>query len=149
MNDSADILLRGTGVVFLVAATVGCGSGDMPVTGSVKLDGSPIADAFVSLTPAGGGRPVSATTNELGVFRFGEGSSPALPIGEYSVTVTKVETPNIGAVDGDGAIPVNVDPRSLRETWVTPQKYARNGTSGLSVTVERGMPLLELELTSK
>lgn len=133
----------------LGVVTLGCGSGEVSFTGSVKLDGSPIADAFVSLTPAEGGRPVSATTDAAGVFRFGEGASPALPAGEYNVTVTKVEAPQGGEVDGDGIIPVNVDPRALTERWLTPPRYAKASTSGLSTTVERGMNEIELDLLSQ
>lgn len=139
---------RVAGAVLLGLSALGCGSGDVSVTGSVKLDGSPLADAFVSLTPAQGGRPVSATTDASGVFRFGDGSSPALPPGDYNVTVTKVETPAAGESDGDGIIPVNIDPRALRERWVTPPRYAKPSTSGLSATVERGMSEIYLNLTS-
>lgn len=138
-----------TGVALVGLAAFGCGSGDISLTGSVKLDGSPLADAFVSLTPAQGGRPVSATTDASGVFRFGEGSSPALPAGEYSVTVTKVETPGLSESDAGGMIPVNVDPGMLRERWVTPRKYAKPSTSGLTATVEHSMSGIELDLTAE
>ena len=77
-------------------AAPGCGSGDISFTGSVKLDGSPLADAFVSLTPAEGGRPVSDDDRRFGACSVSvKASSPALPAGDYSVTVTKVETPGL------------------------------------------------------
>jgi hypothetical protein len=51
---------------------LGCGKGDAPelghVEGTVKLDGSPLANARVEFHPKAGGRPSVGTTNDDGHY---------------------------------------------------------------------------------
>lgn len=67
----------------------GCGgSGPVPVTGKVTVDGVPVAGAGVLFTPKGGGRPAHGETKadgtyELTTARPGDGALP----GEYVVTI--------------------------------------------------------------
>ncbi|MEX0669196.1 MAG: carboxypeptidase-like regulatory domain-containing protein [Pirellulales bacterium] len=59
---------------LLLAATAasGCGKSDNPtlgsVSGTVSLDGTPLANALVLFTPAGEGRTSRATTNSDGRY---------------------------------------------------------------------------------
>lgn len=128
----------------------GCGSGLMPVSGSVTLDGTPVVEAFVSFKPAEGGRPVSTVTDAAGRFEFRTDTVGGLAAGVYQVTVTKTEL--VGTPPDQGsltAIPPDFDGNRVRERWITPPRYAKSETSGLSSTVERGMPPVELVLVSE
>ncbi len=134
---------------FLGLAMLGCGSGSVSVTGTVTLDGSPLAEAFVSFTPDDGGRPVSITTNDSGEFAFDDGTPPGLLAGVYKVTVSKTERLGLPpGIEEGGPIPADFDPASAKEHWVTPRKYAKTSTSGLTANVERGMSPVALNLIS-
>lgn len=55
--------------LILAASLVGCGYGNVaPVTGTVTLDGEPLADALVRFQPVEGGRPSTATTDAQGNY---------------------------------------------------------------------------------
>lgn len=135
---------------ILGLSVVGCSPGSIPVSGTVTLDEAPLAEAFVSFTPAKGGRPVSTTTDEAGGFRLDSTAAQGLLSGEYKVTISK--TQRIGVppeVESGGPIPAGFDPSSIKEEWVTPPKYAKTKTSGLSVSVKPGMPPVAFELVSE
>lgn len=120
---------------FLVCAMIlvpcfagGCGSGRVPVSGTVLLDGEPATNGYVSFVPSDGG--ASAGTGQLdssGKFtmsdqRGGEGLLP----GEYLVAVAAGETP------------AHRDERGKFHptTYASPPKYANPQTSGLTAKVE-------------
>ena len=54
---------------LLCLLTAGCGEMKVaPVTGTVTLDGKPLANASVRFQPTGGGRPSAGFTDEDGVY---------------------------------------------------------------------------------
>ncbi|TWT31930.1 carboxypeptidase-like regulatory domain-containing protein [Blastopirellula retiformator] len=79
--------------VALVAVTViGCGK-TKTFSGSVSMDGAPLASAGVQLIPEGGGKGVHfSTTDEQGNFTIVEESANPLSAGEYVVVVDKAPT---------------------------------------------------------
>jgi hypothetical protein len=99
--------------VLLFASTVGAEEKGKPtVAGAVLLDGKPLADASLGCFYADPAKPpVVATTDKAGTYKV------ALPAGEYTVTVVKVEV-----------VPNSNPPR---ERILTPGKYAGPKTSGL------------------
>ena len=139
-----------------ITASVGCsGSGvpgrppTHPVTGSVSLDGKPVAGATVTLVPQGGGHPAVAVTGPGGDFRLttfqaGDGAVA----GTYGLAVEKRVAAGAGTGAGDEYQPPT-GPLPPPEN-VLPAKYASAETSGLSATVEKGQPnTVTLDLSTK
>ncbi len=89
-------------LVLLVALVVGCGDsgGPVPLRGSVKLDGRPLANASVYfISKDSKGRDALGSTDADGVFRLstirpGDGAFP----GTYKVTVQLAAPINTAAV---------------------------------------------------
>lgn len=139
-----------------IMAAVGCsGSGSpgrpptYPATGTVSLDGKPVAGATITLVPQGGGQPAVAVTDPSGGFRLttfqaGDGAVA----GTYGVTVEKRVAPGAAAADGAEYQPPT-GPLPPPEN-VLPAKYASVETSGLAATIEAGRPnTFTLDLTAK
>ena len=100
-----DSIFRNATHLFLVATLVvfvsllsGCGNkyGTTPVTGTVTLDGDPLAGAYVIFYPVEGGRANSTSkTNDKGEFdlSYTHDSGGAIP-GSYKVLVSKTKKVN-------------------------------------------------------
>ncbi len=81
-----------------IVCCVGCGGGgpaDQPdlanVSGTVTLDGKPLADAMVQFNPDGEGRPSSGTTSSDGSYTLQyTADHSGAKIGGHSVTVSLV-----------------------------------------------------------
>lgn len=133
-----------------LALGTGCGKGGpetASLTGTVTLDGNPVAQAGVMFTGPAGGVPVSAVTDDQGQFRL------EAPVGTNSVAVSKTKQAGAGpgakpAGDDDMLMPAGGAQRAEPE-WVVPKKYADTRNSGLKVDVKRGMAPVKLELSSK
>lgn len=152
MNDRRRFALaapwRGPSVVACVlvvaASSVGCGSGLATVTGSVTLDGAPLAGggetrAMVYLYPEGGtGAPAVGLLNEAGEYHISTGTRDGVEPGAYLVTISASQL--IGK-DIPGA------PRSAKR--ITPPKYADPRQSGLRVDVASGANKYDFALESE
>ena len=137
----------------LTLTTVGCGGGSsfpdpVPVTGVVKLNGSPVDGATVTfMTKDGAGRSASGQTDGEGNFTLGtfSGDDGAIP-GEYTVTITKSDSSSTDTIDLDG----EGDPGEAYEAAMEaagsaaeagkvdtslPAKYAKAEESGLNRSV--------------
>jgi hypothetical protein len=139
--------------LVIVVVPTGCGprrATPVQVTGQVTLDGKPVDAAAVTLMPDGGGRPASGTTDGSGAFKLstvtaGDGALP----GDYTAVVTKYDSKagaaapaTEGGSDGlMGAMPEVT--KSL-----LPEIYASAKTSGLKVSVKKGMPAIALGLSA-
>ena len=68
----------------------GCGGSPKlyPASGTVKYDGTPLADASILFIPQGG-RPSIGATDASGNYTMSTGGKPGVPAGTYSVTVSK------------------------------------------------------------
>lgn len=149
------MLLGSWGLLLLVAG--GCGSGNttIPVEGVVTLDGQPLEGAAVNFVPDPKGRPAHGETDAAGKFQLstfapGDGAIP----GVHKVGVSKIEKP-VGAPgltpDGKPQLsgpPTGLGPPPMPKALV-PAKYLNPSTSGITVTVEKGMEAVKIELTSK
>ena len=130
-------------VLCCLVGLSGCGGGGretVEVTGTVTLDGQPVADAAVMFSGPDGGSPATTMTDATGHFTV-----QAAP-GSNGVAVSKLQTSGNAAVGGDGLMPATgavAVPQSL-----VPKKYADFRTSGLIVEVASGMDQVKLELSS-
>ena len=131
-----------------LALIAGCGDGSIAtinVTGTVTVDGEPLAGANVSFSPKsdGQGNPGFAVTDADGRFRLqtllGAVDAGTTP-GEYYVTITKTEsvetTSSSDDVEASSSQSLTPPPRSL-----IPVRYGQRGAvPELSATVsaERG-----------
>ena len=133
------------GITILAALTlVGCGGGpeDDPdmgtVTGTVKMDGKPLANALISFQPVGGaGRPSNAATNEQGQYTLIYSVRlKGARVGEHTVRITTFRGPGPGD-DGEFS-------EGTPET--VPNRY--NSQTELKKTVEPGSNTIDFDLTS-
>jgi len=138
--------LTNLGIASLLLCLAGCGEKLAAVTGTVRLDGKPVASAGVALHPVAGGSLASGSTDAEGRFRIESGNKPGTTPGEYRVTVVKKETS--GFLADKNGLSMGVAKGGVKEKWLIPQKYAKPDTSGLSVSVKPGMEPLDLNLVS-
>lgn len=135
-------MLRWCGVPLIVGASLvalaGCRGENVPglgrVTGTVTLDGQPVADASVLFEGAKPGEPPSlAKTDGNGVYElyYSRGHRGAT-IGEHAVYISTYRAPT------------DEDPQPKKET--IPAKY--NGKSELKATVNRGQNNIDFALQS-
>lgn len=137
---------------------VGCGGDDRvsAVTGTVTLDGEPIADATLTFMPKEGGRPGFGITDANGAFTlttFAEGDGAAH--GVHVVTITaveeKVSEKAEELAEEFGSLSEVMQPRRApKQIWRVPERYSESDTSGLEFDVKRGEKnVAEFSLTTK
>lgn len=121
----------------------GCGGGlpVVPVTGVVKLDGAPVADAGVGFYPEKG-PGVSGRTNKEGKFTLETANLAGALVGKYRVSVNKVKFSGVGPDE-------QPQPGGLKTEYLVPQKYSDPSTSGLTAEVGAGKNDFVFELSSK
>lgn len=132
-------------IVAIAAFLAGCGQGgergQIPVTGTVTLDGAALAGAAVMFGGAEGADPVTAVTDASGTFNL------QAVAGRNLVAVSKTEAGSGGPpADDDGLMPSDDAPPAPTKPLV-PEKYANFRTSGLEVNVSPGMEPVNIELT--
>ena len=127
--------------MMTVVLLAGCGGGLAPVSGTVTLDGEPVAGAKVTFLPAGPGIPATGTTDATGRYelRIGSGRT-GVPRGRYGVTVSKLKVSTVtqgGAHIGTGAVETEPTSDGLVQVieHVVPRRYADPATSGLEIDV--------------
>jgi type IV pilus biogenesis protein CpaD/CtpE len=121
----------------LALALAGCDSKPagpvyVPVTGSITLDGAPLAQAVVSIIPEAGGRAQSATTDAQGNFKTESVE------GNHNVAVSKVETTGSAPMSSDGLSPDFSTASPPKVKAIVPERYSRMETSALTVKVPPG-----------
>ena len=138
--------------VVAAVALAGC-SGDpnrsqlVPISGTVTLDGVPLANAVVAFSPAGSTRGVGSLgrTDSGGKYTLAtpQGSPGVVP-GEYKVTVSKFVDLKTGAdvVLEPGKPPI--DQPDIRE--LLPPQYSNPSLSRLDKTVPAGGGTIDLAL---
>ena len=115
-------------------ALSGCGPSypeTIPVTGSVSLDGKPVAGAAVVFTPEEGHLATGTTDGsgqfELSTFQLGDGALP----GKHRVTVAKT----------------TVDPKAGGKiVFLIPQEFGNLQTSQLTCDVQKEMGPVQFDL---
>ena len=134
------LLICGLCTVFVVS---GCG-GPPPgpdlgtVTGTVTLDGKPLADASITFTPANG-RPSVGTTDASGKYTLSYTiQKPGAMLGKHKVTIT-TQKPASGG-EGD-------EPAVRGREELLPAKY--HAESELTADVQAGPNTIDFALESK
>ena len=115
-------------------AMSGCGPDypeTVPVSGTVTLDGQPVAGASVVFTPEAGDLATATTDSsgqfQLSTYRLADGAAP----GHYRVTVAKT----------------TVEPgEDEKVLFLVPKKYGNPDTSGLECDVQLEMSPVQLDL---
>ena len=148
------------GILFLFTV-VGCGTKGpavSAVSGTVLLDGEPLDGASVVFHPtsssglAGSGKTSADGTFVLSTFRATPGAG-VVP-GEYVVTISKEEWPTFEEPEDDDPnyerkmAQVEKEMERATPTYVTPQAYGDEETSGLTATVSTGENKIVFELSS-
>jgi len=126
-------------LLAIIAFASGCGnpSGDQPelapVTGTVTMNGQPLAGASVRFYPSEG-RPSAGVTNDQGEYElvYLQGNKGAI-IGSHTVRISTQDEEN--------------DPMGEQNTETVPARYNRETT--LSATVENKSNAIDFTLTSK
>ena len=159
LNDSKKVCIAGLLFLFTV---VGCGGTKGPavavVSGTVMLDGEPLDGASVVFHPTsssglgGSGKTSSDGTFGLTTYRATPGAG-VVP-GEYVVMIRKEEWPHFEEPEDDDPDyerkmeQVERDMERAKPTYVTPQAYGDEETSGLTATVSTGENKIVFELSS-
>lgn len=117
-------------LALVSAVVVGCGGApdDAPAlvsaTGTILMDGEPLADASVSFSPVSGDRGASGRTDAEGKFILSYGGSDGCPLGEHTVSVSTREMilDEYGGVEGmkEETIPVRYNSQSKLKATVDP-----------------------------
>lgn len=121
----------------------GCGNGLSSVSGTLNLDGTPLArtdnvNVTIMFYPeSGSGAPAAAMADETGRYVLSTGSQESLAPGSYVVTLSATEfTPPTAA----GGMP--------NRRVLTPARYANPKQSGLRAEVKPGRNTFDFELSS-
>ena len=153
-------------LAVLALIFTGCGyrrPAQVKTTGTVSLDGEPVAQASLMFIPDSG-RPASGNTNTNGAFELSSyGGNDGLPAGNYRVTVTKLvlkdkyqkqlkklDTQAEKAAESDEASEA-VDVEFSDEAYENelPEKYAELATTDINVIITKQQEPLVISLTSE
>jgi len=125
----------------LLALAVGCGSADKnlaPVSGTITLNGEPLAGATVTFIPKDGtpGFGGVGKTDASGKYslRGSRDNAKGIPSGEYRVVISKRLMPNGSEVPADDKTPPMMSP--AKESL--PNAYSSMASSRQSATVPPG-----------
>ena len=148
----------------LVMSAFGCSQSSGPavqyVHGLITLDGSPIEGATVSFSPKSpGGIGASGMTQSDGTFTLNaQAAKPGAgtTIGEYAVTVSKVEMPEFPNISTDDPRYGTPEQDRLEREWskakpkvIVPKKYNSPETSPLEESVVKGKNEFQFDLLKK
>jgi hypothetical protein len=124
----------------LAMCSLGCGGPHgANVSGTVTLDGKPLANANVTFHPAGGeGAIAYGQTNASGNYVLATGTEQGLAPGDYAATV-------IATVE----VPPETPNAETTFKPITPAKYADVEQTDLMPTVTAGSNDIPLALTSQ
>jgi hypothetical protein len=125
-------------VVVLQAA--GCNRSGLelvPVEGVIKLNGAPIAGAGVVFSPSSAGLPAMDITDANGEFSLVTANQDGAKVGEYRVSVSKIQTTEIPQQYG---FPI------YQTKHLIPDKYSKTATSGLTANVVDDDNFFEFDL---
>ncbi len=144
----------------------GCGyrrPAQVKTTGTVTLDGEPVANAALMFIPDSG-RPASGNTNTNGEFQVSSfGGNDGLPAGNYRVTATKlvlkdkfqelydrqVERAKAEAEPGEEPEEVDIEFGENAYENELPAKYEELDTTDITVTITKQQEPLVISLTSE
>jgi hypothetical protein len=121
-------------LTLLLAATwlTGCRRGEalVPVSGTVTLQGKPVADGIVTFSSHAKGVYVTARLDAQGHYDVRQAGGNGLPPGEYEVAITPAVPPALNS-QPSASPPPPKGPKLV----VIPLKYRDGKTSGLTLIV--------------
>ena len=153
-------------LAVLSLSFTGCGyrrPAQVKTTGTVTLDGEPVANASLMFIPDSG-RPASGNTNTNGEFQVSSfGGNDGLPAGNYRVTATKLvlkdkfqqlydrQVERAAAEAEPGEEPEEVDIEFGENAYRNdlPENYAELDTTDITVTITKQQEPLVISLTSE
>ncbi len=148
-------------VVMCCLVVLGCSGGagleTAPVTGTVTMDGAPMANVAVTFVPVAGGAAASGQTDTSGVYTLNTVGESGAVLGKHTVKVTSMQATGSGtgasvgsdspeyAKQASGDYAAGSAAASVKE--VIPEKY--NTKSELSYEVVAGKNTFDITMTSK
>jgi len=167
MHRAFNILGKMTLLFAVLASTfTGCGYRRPPqvkTSGTVSLDGEPVAEASLTFIPDSG-RPAMAVTNADGEFQVSSfGGNDGLPAGSYRVIAVKeklkerfqkqyekqVARAKAEAEPGEEPEEVELEFGDSAYENELPEKYAELDTTDINVTITKQQEPLAISLTSE
>ncbi len=131
-------------LLFVTVALLigGCGGQQTEVTGTVQLDGKPLAigptqRGTVVFQPIGDGAVATGLIDRHGKYRLSTTSGLGLTPGKYAITVRAIEV-----------VPASDETGEPTGRPLTPSSYAAVATSGFSFEIVAGNNTCDLELSS-
>jgi hypothetical protein len=115
---------RPLGLLFLLAACAGCGSGLVTVEGDVTFDGQPVEQGTIVFEPADGAGPSAGGSIEAGAYRL-SGESGVAP-GNKTVRITATRKTGRQIEAGPPQPPGTM----VDETETVQQTFTREVTAG-------------------
>lgn len=153
-------------LAVLAFTFTGCGyrrPARVKTTGTVTLDGEPVANAALMFIPDSG-RPASGNTNTNGEFQVSSfGGNDGLPAGNYRVTATRlvlkdkfqqlydrqIERAKAEAEPGEEPEEVDIEFGDNAYENELPEKYEELDTTDITVTITKQQDPLVISLTSE
>ena len=153
-------------LAVLAFTFTGCGyrrPARVKTTGTVTLDGEPVANAALMFIPDSG-RPASGNTNTNGEFQVSSfGGNDGLPAGNYRVTATRlvlkdkfqqlydrqIERAKAEAEPGEDPEEVDIEFGDSAYENELPEKYEELDTTDITVTITKQQDPLVISLTSE
>jgi len=116
---------------------VGCGSGLVPLSGTVTFsdDGTPLTTGSIAFRQVGGGHEGRATIQPDGTYSATFGGERGLPPGTYQVVVFAQAT-----------IPIDEEAGIFNYEQLINRRYEDPATSGLSVTVNASTRTFDIQV---
>jgi hypothetical protein len=150
----------GVAVIFILLL-LGCSgnsiSGLVPCSGTIKVNGQPLANANVTFASLTNGRSAGGMTDNNGYYKLNTNLDSGILPGEYKVTIIKsipatakdeqlIKEMNEAAEKNNGNIPSQYDDVIINYKSLT-GKYANPKTSDLTVTIsDNGNPQQNFDL---
>ena len=150
-------MIRMLAIACCIAAVacVGCGESGPPlgqVSGTVTMDGAPLANALVTFTPEAGGRGSMGKTDANGKYELAFVDSKGALIGAHKVSVTTIQESSGGTTEMSSDSPeyanqgssADYDKAVVKEP--IPEKY--NTKTELTFDVKAGANTYDIPLKS-
>jgi len=120
----------------------------VPVSGTVTLNGEPLAGAEVAFIPTGstGGTGAFGSTDASGHYELNSGGQTGAPVGEFKVAITKwVMQDGSDFEPEEGVSPIDAGAQNA-----LPPKFGDETATQLTATVpDGGSDSIDFELTSQ
>jgi hypothetical protein len=127
--------------IVSVTAVIGCQRGEPlgKIHGKVTFQGNPVTEGLVLFSNAQKGVYMTAALNKDGIYVVTSAAGPGIPLGNYQVTVVPpVDEPKLGP---------NFEPPPVKQFPNIPTKYRDAKTSHLSLEVNKGDNVFDIDMT--